>query len=1011
MTRKRGKLASAKPSRTERKLVNLWNCFLTYLYENNLQQSWQREQLKEVFNEQFTNDPLFTYGPYYVFDELITRLTRGKAKKLKFDSQGKLVENNVPYEKMTIPMLETKREEEREKLEQTMKDSLYCVFCDTFFREKANKVGHKEGRSHRLRMNLHYFKQNRDSLRKDKEGIRITSEHDTENGDIFMDTYSKHPVVFTITVENLSDDNIVLKKCEFMTSRSQFEIVRRRNDEIITPNGKIAITVRCNPRYVSNYRNVIAFNFEHPDETSFHIFRSICVQLKSILTDELQATSPYVKIKQTRRRFNELETVDGFRLPQMSSDGLKMSALDNYYVPNELRSKMKSKDLDDSLEKDLNEDLSPVNYSQKLSKLLHIEEMQMKIDIQMYRMEEAKLTSDANKHYLRLKVPGLAENRPSVLKGDHLFAISKDNPTKRYTGYVHRIEMEELVLGFDATFVSSFIKHMKVTIEFTFNRLPLKLQHLAVTKAIPNQLTTALFPSEETSSKRGKLYESKKRMLLFDRSLETNPEQCAAVRHITEGVSRPAPYLVFGPPGTGKTVTIVEAIRQVYSKLENSVILACAPSNSAADLIAARILKHGTVAKSTMFRMNARSRHMGTVDTVLLDSGCCNYKDGENYFPAKEIIQNYRVVVTTLCTAGRLAQAGFSRDHFTHIFIDEAGHAQEPEAIIPIFNLLNPDNPHGGQLVLAGDPKQLGPVLRSSYAIKYGLATSLLERLMNSNPLYTRKEEGEHYNPKVLTKLLKNYRSHPSILELPNELFYDNELQANADKFMRETMCTWEELPKKNFPMIFHGVDGNDEREGNSPSFFNKSEAATVLDYVDNLMKGKHSGKKIQQADIGIISPYRKQVQKIQKALKSRNYKDIKVGSVEEFQGQERLVIIVSTVRSNKEDYLKIDRDFKLGFLDNPKRFNVAITRAKALLIVVGNPVVLSKDSNWKRLIKFCKDNGGTRGELFHIDDDEETLLRQFDRLRLTAKALEAEAEMEISHIAQQNEPEWRSEI
>ncbi|XP_033126536.1 putative helicase mov-10-B.1, partial [Anneissia japonica] len=115
---------------------------------------------------------------------------------------------------------------------------------------------------------------------------------------------------------------------------------------------------------------------------------------------------------------------------------------------------------------------------------------------------------------------------------------------------------------------------------------------------------------------------------------------------------------------------------------------------------------------------------------------------------------------------------------------------------------------------------------------------SFLERLMTENSLYARKEEKPHYNPKVLTKLLQNYRSHPEILKLPNELFYDNELEAKADKYMRETMCQWKELPKKNFPLIFHGVEGKDEREGTSPSFFNTKECDAVITYVKQLMEG-----------------------------------------------------------------------------------------------------------------------------------------------------------------------------
>ena len=127
-------------------------------------------------------------------------------------------------------------------------------------------------------------------------------------------------------------------------------------------------------------------------------------------------------------------------------------------------------------------------------------------------------------------------------------------------------------------------------------------------------------------------------------------------------------------------------------------------------------------------------------------------------------------------------------------------------------------------------------------------------------------------------------------------------------------------------------------REGNSPSFFNPSEAVVVLSYIAALLK-----QGMLPANIGVIAPYKKQVLKIRDRLALTPFGDeVKVGTTEEFQGQERLAIILSTVRSSP-NYLNTDDQSSLGFLANPKRFNVAITRAKALLIVVGNPNVLCK--------------------------------------------------------------------
>lgn len=174
-----------------------------------------------------------------------------------------------------------------------------------------------------------------------------------------------------------------------------------------------------------------------------------------------------------------------------------------------------------------------------------------------------------------------------------------------------------------------------------------------------------------------------------------------------------------------------------------------------------------------------------------------------------------------------------------------------------------------------------------------------------------------------------------------------------------------------------------------SPSFFNPEEAAVVVQYVKDLKDAR--GIKVQPSEIGVISPYRKQVQKIRILLNKANITDVKVGSVEEFQGQERRVIIISTVRSSQE-FLQLDAQFKLGFLKNPKRFNVAITRAQALLIVVGNPHVLCKDRHWNRFIQFCIDCRGYRGCDFkpaaEVDQD---LIDRLKRVHLDSKeALDA---------------------
>uniref|UniRef100_A0A8C7FGK6 RNA helicase n=1 Tax=Oncorhynchus kisutch TaxID=8019 RepID=A0A8C7FGK6_ONCKI len=541
-----------------------------------------------------------------------------------------------------------------------------------------------------------------------------------------------------------------------------------------------------------------------------------------------------------------------------------------------------------------------------------------------------------NKKLLVLEVPGVSESRPSVLRGDAILVTRSGDSNKggvvKYRGYVHRVELDSVKLGFSSRFLSSFVDGLEFDVEFTVNRLTTRLQHRATELADRHNLGNVLFPSGDPTIQPPK----KQPLLLYDRALEQNPEQYTAVQNIVAGSSRPAPYLVFGPPGTGKTltVTVVEAIKQVLKTQSHAHILACAPSNSAADLLAMKLLEH--LEHRKLFRMYAASRNPEDVPNDIRD--CCNLGQDCFVFPCKEELMKYSIVVTTLITAGRLVTGGVPPGHFSHVFVDEAGHAVETETIISLAGLLQPET---GQVVLAGDPKQLGPILRSPLALKHGMGQFLFFSL--------------------LLPLLPppNSLSHPSILKVPNELFYEEELQVFANEMIRNSYCTWEYLPQKNFPVVFHGVAGRDEREATSPSFFNVAEIEVLMDYLKKLLQGQ--GKRglatISPKDIGIIAPYRKQVEKIRKALKmlkkdfkSTSIKDLKVGSVEEFQGQERRVILVSTVRSSAK-YVQTDQYFSLGFVKNEKRFNVAVTRAKALLIVVGNPLVLRGDPTWGRYV------------------------------------------------------------
>lgn len=455
---------------------------------------------------------------------------------------------------------------------------------------------------------------------------------------------------------------------------------------------------------------------------------------------------------------------------------------------------------------------------------------------------------------------------------------------------------------------------------------------------------------------------------------------------------------------------MVEAIAQTAMHDPSCKILICAPSNAATDLIVERLIP--SFGKTDMIRLVAFSRDKDTVPEAILPFTSFDNEDNSFVTPPPDEIKKFKVVVVTLTMGGKLPNIGVT-NHFTHIFMDEAGHAIEPLALSSCAEVGRVANGGKPVLVLAGDPKQLGPIIRSQVAKDFGLGKSFLERL-SENKYYQRSDNTrEHYDSRVITKLVRNYRSHPSILKISNERFYDNDLVASADQFTINSLTSWEHLPKRGFPCIFHGVEGKDEREGKSPSWFNPEESTIVKEYINLLVNGTRSNR-VKSEEIAVITPYQRQAQKIRMLLRSHNYGDIKVGSVDEFQGSERRVIIISTVRSSVE-YMQFDERYQLGFLSNEKRFNVAITRAKSLLIVIGNPSVLEQDEDWNSFISYVYNGGGYTGCRFkpgkkQNDDFDNEIEKATRGIVKTAFNSTTENAEEVSHTTAVEGPAWRSE-
>lgn len=698
-------------------------------------------------------------------------------------------------------------------------------------------------------------------------------------------------------------------------------------DRVLQPLKTLTIWLSCKPKDIGLHTCIVHF-----DVGNEKIERVVFLLAEDSISKALASNKQPYQRGRRKSHFVVDSYVSGVR-PARATNRTYRYKLPLYEIPKVIREVIESKRVPDAVLGGL----SRKNYVDYFKTLLVMEELRMEEDIRAYDIEDVTLRS-RGRHYLILEVLGLAERRPSLVHGDSVFArcSSKDaDETPVYEGCIHRVEADHVYLKFAEEFHRRHKDETSYDIRFMYNRVNMRRLYQAVEAA--ESLHTDFFLPFESMVKR--LITPN---LMVPISCHLNEEQLNAVEMIL-GCKGGVPYVINGPPGTGKTMTLVEAILQIYRTKGGSRILICASSNCAADHILEKILneKGIQVRENEIFRLNASSRPYEDIKPDYMRF--CFFDESIFRCPPLKALLHYRIIITTYMSSSLLYAEGVKRGHFSHIILDEAGQASEPETMVPISHLSQKDT----VIVLAGDPLQLGPVIFSSEAKKHGLGRSYLERLFDYQ-LYSEGDEG------YVTTLCRNYRCHPEILQLPSKLFYHGELIACCEA-MKST--PWADLlPNKEFPILFTGVQGYDEREGDNPSWFNRLEASMVVKLIRKL-----TALNVSEEDIGVITPYRQQVAKIKKALENDDIFDIKIGSVEQFQGQEREVIIVSTVRSTvKHD--EFDKVHYLGFLSNPKRFNVSITRAKSLLVIIGNPHIVCKDPYWEQLLWHCVDNNSYEG-------------------------------------------------
>ncbi|ETO03094.1 hypothetical protein RFI_34319 [Reticulomyxa filosa] len=427
-----------------------------------------------------------------------------------------------------------------------------------------------------------------------------------------------------------------------------------------------------------------------------------------------------------------------------------------------------------------------------------------------------------------------------------------------------------------------------------------------------------------------------------------NLSQIAAVRHCLQ---QPL-SLIQGPPGTGKTVTSATIVYHLAKQGQGQVLVA-APSNIAVDHLTMTI--HLTGLKVVRVCAKSREAVNSPVDFLSLHNlviqvaelenselwkwhqlkmkmGELSEKDSKTYRRLIEqteikLLQSADVICCTCVGAGDRRLRDF---RFKQVLIDESTQATEPECLIPIVR-------GAKQVVLVGDHCQLGPVIMCKKAANAGLQRSLFERLIliNIRPI----------------RLQVQYRMHPCLSVFSSNSFYEGSLQNGVTKEDRTCEALKEFWPNPEMPMFFYCSVGREEFASSGTSYLNRVEAQNVEKMVTKVLKAG-----LKPSQIGIITPYEGQRQYIVNymlrngTLKSSMYEMIEVASVDAFQGREKDYIILSCVRSNNHQ--------GIGFLNDPRRLNVALTRAKFGIVIIGNPSVLSRQILWHNLLNHFKQNG-----------------------------------------------------
>lgn len=430
--------------------------------------------------------------------------------------------------------------------------------------------------------------------------------------------------------------------------------------------------------------------------------------------------------------------------------------------------------------------------------------------------------------------------------------------------------------------------------------------------------------------------------------------------------------LVHGPPGTGKTRTLCEVVRQLVAQRKR--VLVTAASHTAVDNLAERIADAGValvrlghparvspaveartldalvdrsearklsrrwIAEANALRRKLdRRRARGRIDRrearELLSESRRLMRDARALLDAERKVVMARCQVVCCTAAG--ADAALLRDEgFDHVVVDEAGQAPDPLCLFALQ--------HAETAILAGDPMQLPPTVIDPEAARAGLARTLFERMIAADP-------GRPERARCVRLLSEQYRMHETIMRFPSDSMYAGQLRAHesvAGHRLEGLGVAPDLLRDGPFFFIDSAGKGWDElRRPDDPSTSNPDQAERVIAEVERLLQ-----RGLAATDLAVITPYQAQAALLRDGLRAHVDAGLEVGTVDGFQGREKEAIVVDLVRSNG--------DGEIGFLSDVRRTHVAITRARRFLLVVADSATLQRDDYYKRWVAAAEASG-----------------------------------------------------